>query len=114
MIKLSGAIALLREADVLIERDTVVSPQLLASATGALALLAQQVRDFTDHVGRKVRAVSTGAYETTKADTTTADLLDQINRDVESARRCFQSAHVHFVDASNTLQDLKRIGVPSS
>lgn len=109
MIRLSGVLAALREAEALIERDTVVSPEMLASITGALALLGQQVRDFTDQVGRKVRAVPPGAYESTANLVSTSEVINMAHREVEYARRSFQGAHEHFVKASNDLGYLKRV-----
>lgn len=114
MIKLSGALAALREAETLIERDTIASPEMLASITGALALLAQHARDFTDQVGRKVRAVSPGAYQSTASLASTGEVLSYSNREIEFARRCFQGAHEHFVTASNGLGCLKRVEVDAS
>lgn len=113
MIKLSGVLSALREAKNLIELDPEIPADMLASVTGLMALFGQEWRDFTDVLGSKVRVLSPGAYTSSNA-STVSDIVGQVNRNVEYARRCFQSSHEHFVSASNALQDLRPVDVPTA
>lgn len=112
-VRLSGALAALREAGALIEREPELSAEMLASLTGLMALYGQQMRDFTDEIGRKVRKISPGKHTTALPDTVTG-LLYQANRDVESARRAFQQVHEDFVNASNHIGHLQRAGATTT